>query len=766
MSEYIQKFIDAMTQAGMAPADASSIVADDKLKSYRLVGDKPRQKKGFYRLAEDTDFAYGYFGDWRVGEPRPWHAYADRKMTREERNDIEARMEARRIESERIERERQLDCAKEAQDFLLFLDNAITHPYLSKKGIGPNGSYISGDDLIIPMRDSAQVWSYQTIRPDGEKLFFGGKAGARARALWFKIPGDQIICVAEGFATGATIAECTGHTVYVTFNAGNMVACAKEIRVMHPDAKIVFCADNDHFKKDKNGIVIQTGIKKAMLAATAVDGYIAWPETHKLLKGEEKTDFNDLFLLVGAQDVKDRIDLYARKPTEIQADHLDGKPPVLVDVPGEAIAGGVSPHIPTPLPDSDWRTFLQVNKNGDIIQSSTTNLLLIMRNDERLEGVFKYNSFAKHIILNRCPPWENEQSFSVRSVADYDYIRLEAFLETAYRLKTGKNKCADAITSTAQLPVNTFNPAIDYFKSLQWDGVRRLDTWLKEYVSDGKQPAEYLSTVGRKFMCGLAARAMMPGVKFDTMIILEGKQNGGKSRLASVMSTIHGVEYFLDDFRDTDNKDSLLKIQGKLVVEFPEITTMRRTEVNELKGFLSRRTDIFRPPYDRNSIEAPRQCVFVGTVNPEGEYLKDVTGNRRYWPISCRDKLDLDNIRANMEQMHAEAAFLVKNGEQLWLNDHEYSLAEIEQSKRVQSDVWTDSIENFLRGQTFVTTDDVMSHLNIPLERRAAHECVRISKVMTLLGWESVRKRMQSGDKKRGWEKRKLVDAEIQELPL
>ena len=759
MSEYIQKFIEAMNDAGIPPSNPASIIAEDKILSYHISGDNRGTKKGFYRLAVDPDFAYGYFGDWRVGESNPWHARTERRLTKEERDAIESRMAAQRARAEQDEKDRHAEFAREAQDFLLFLDRAETHPYLTKKQIGPNGSYISGDDLIIPMMDSSQVWSFQTIRPNGEKMFFGGKAGARARALWFKIPGDDTICVSEGFATGATIAECTGHTVYVTFNAGNMVACAREIRAMHSDAKIIFCADNDHFKKDKNGVVIQTGIKKAMAAASSVDGYVAWPETHKLLIGEEKTDFNDLFLLIGGQDVKDRIDQYCRKPNEIQAEHLYGKPE-------EAIAGGVSvPTPPTPLPDSDWRSFLQLKKNGELVERSVTNLLLVMKNDERLAGVFKFDSFSKNIIIAKCPPWEDEATFKVRNLKDYDYIRLESFLETVNGLKSGRERCADAIVSTAQLPCNTFNPATDYFNALKWDGVQRLDTWLKKYVSNGDQSEEYLRMVGRKFLCGLAARAMTPGVKFDTMIILEGKQNGGKSRLANALSTINGTSYFLDDFRDIDNKDSLMKIQGKLVVEFPEITTMRRAEVNELKGFLSRQTDAYRAPYARNTMESPRQCVFVGTVNPEGEYLRDVTGNRRYWPISCRDKLDLDAIIDIMPQMHAEAAFLVKNGEQLWLNEQEYELATKQQEDRVLMDAWHSKISETLESKNWVSTEQLLEAVGIPLDRRTSNDISRVSKIMVMVGWSRERKR-DSGKLLRGWSRSNISHSMEEELPL
>jgi predicted P-loop ATPase len=219
------------------------------------------------------------------------------------------------------------------------------------------------------------------------------------------------------------------------------------------------------------------------------------------------------------------------------------------------------------------------------------------------------------------------------------------------------------------------------------------------------------------------------------MYVFEGRQYAGKSFLSRIMGTVKGEEYFLDDFRDIENKDSLMKMQGKLVVEFPEISTMRRTEVNDLKGFLSRQEDVFRPPYGRNTITAARQCVFIGTVNPEGPYLRDVTGNRRYWPVSCRDKIPLDDLKEIMPQLHAEAAFKFKNGEQLWLTEHEFNLCAIEQNKRVQDDIWIDKIAEIANGLNELTMDHIMFEMGIAIDKRTQLTYNRIMQCMVSLGF-------------------------------
>lgn len=710
--EIIESFLAAMSAAGCAPARSSDIIANDKRTSYQIAHDPKNKKKGFYKLKVDADFGFGYFGDYSQDSFFPWHSTSPKKYTQEE---IRAFAERARIAREEAEAERMggwQEKSQEAQDTLIFASLCEAHPYLTKKGVKPYGLYASGNLIIMPLRDVAQIWNYQTIDEAGNKLFL---KGGRKNGTWFEIPGDEVICICEGYATGASIHEATGHSVIVGLDAGNITVIAPKIRDIYKLNKIIICADNDQFNA-KN-----IGIEKGKEAAIAISAKLVYPEFKDL--SSKPTDFNDLHALEGLERVKDIIH---------SASKLD-----------EEAAGGVIDLLrsdsQTPGGDLlDWRSLLQKNDKG-IIQRSTTNINLFVRHEERIAGTFKHDSFAKRIILHKCPPWENENEFRVRPVADYDYFRLESFLESAYGLKATKDKCADVIQSTAQLPENTFNPASEYFLNLKWDGVSRINSWLKDFVSDGSQPDEYLSLVGTKFLCGLAARAMHPGVKFDTMIILEGKQYAGKSYLSRILATINDTEYFLDDFKDIDNKDALMKIQGKLVVEFPEMNTMRRAEVNDLKAFLSRTTDVFRPPYGRNTIESGRQCVFVGTINPEGPYLRDVTGNRRYWPIACRDSFDLDKLKEIVPHLHAEAAMLVKCGEQIWLNPEEFKIAVAEQEKRVVEDVWTDSIAEIVENCFEITTDEIMQKLEIPKERRSPNVQSRVTQTMVGFGWEPSR---------------------------
>lgn len=735
MNDIITQFIDAMSNYGIYPSNASDIKPDNKRHDFHLSGDPKAKKKGFYKLKIDGDFGVGFFGDWRTGECHSWHSKAPKRYTEQERAAFAEKLRIQREQDEAEQLAAWKAKATEAQDFMLFLSDCTEHPYLSKKGVKPYALFISGQDLIIPMRDElGDVVNYQRIRPDGEKRFL---AEARKQGTWFEISGDDTICLVEGYATGASVHEATGHTVIVAFDAGNLVAIAPHIKKKYQNKTIIICADNDHETKDRRtGESKNTGILKAIEASRLLDDCkIIYPEFTE--KDCGLSDFNDLHIKYGLDAVANRISGAKPEP--------DGVGSVL---PSES---DLQPPDPIDLIQSNaWRDQLIKNKKGDLEPRSMVNFMLIMENCDHLKGVFKHDSFSKRIIVRRPPPWEDSNKFVVRPVQDYDYIRLETFLEGFFGLKTSREKCANAIESVALNPENTFNPASEYFSSLKWDGVDRINSWIYNYVSTGEQDTAYLSLVGRKFLCGLAGRAMNAGCKFDTMLILEGKQYAGKSFLSKILGTINGVEYFLDDFKDIENKDALMKMQGKLVVEFPEISTMRKAEVNDLKAFLSRTHDVFRPPYGRNTMESGRQCVFIGTVNPEGPYLRDVTGNRRYWPVACRDKIDIPHLKEIMPQLHAQAAYLVKNGEKLWLTEDEYNLCVIEQDKRVMNDIWSDKIIDAVGGQTQVTTSDILSALGVSLDKANPIIQSRISQTMIQLGYTSARISV-GGKRRRGY---------------
>jgi len=719
--DLIHQFIDDMHKNGCAPKRQSDIKPTNKRTNYSLCDAKGNKKHGYYKLQIDGDFAFGFYGDYRLDNYFSWHSKSDKTYTKEQLEEFKHKAEVDRKAAEDETKRIHSQKAIETQEFLMFLDEAQSHPYLTKKQIEPCGTLISGENLIIPMCIGDEQWNYQRIKEDGEKLFY---AGAKLSGTYYKINGaGDTVYICEGFATGATVHMVTGATVYVAFNAGNIGHVVKLLKGRHNN--IVIAADNDH-ETIINKKKYNTGIEKAKSTGL--------PYAFPVFKdGRGLSDFNDLYIAEGKEAVIKCLQDTQSVPAKAAGDDVK-----------LAITSSTAPAV-------NWEDQFIRNKNG-IVPTSTINATLVMQNDPALRGIFCYDSFAKRLLLRKCPPWANENEFEVRGIQDHDYLPLECYLERTYGIRAAKNKCADLVEAVAHEKHNVINPACEYFSALEWDGIDRLENWLIDYVTDGEQNHEYLRIVGKKFMCGLAARAMQPGIKFDTMIIFEGEQYAGKSYLSRIMATIGDEEYFLDDFKDIENKDALMKMQGKLVVEFPEISTMRKAEVNDLKAFISRQDDEFRPPYGRNTINAPRQCVFIGTVNPEGHYLRDVTGNRRYWPVSCRKKLPIEDLRDVMPMLHAEAAHLVREGEQLWLAPDEYEVAKIEQAKRVMEDMWTDKIEELVQHAHEITTDEICLTLSLPSEKQSPLVYSRISQIMTSLGF--VPARISQGSKRvRGYKK-------------
>ena len=199
------------------------------------------------------------------------------------------------------------------------------------------------------------------------------------------------------------------------------------------------------------------------------------------------------------------------------------------------------------------------------------------------------------------------------------------------------------------------------------------------------------TAIAKRWLLSCVARALRPGCKVDTMLILEGKQGTGKS---SVLKALAGEPYFSDSRLDLASKDAFQNIQGVWVYELPELDALLKAEASEAKAFLTSTSDKYRPPYGKATVTVPRSTVFCGSVNHSG-YLKDSSGNRRYWPVVC-GKLDVVGLQRVRDQLWAEAVALYEAGEQWHLTDVESLLAEEEQELRLQADPWESAIAEWL----------------------------------------------------------------------
>jgi len=280
---------------------------------------------------------------------------------------------------------------------------------------------------------------------------------------------------------------------------------------------------------------------------------------------------------------------------------------------------------------------------------------------------------------------------------------------------------------------NTFNPVMDYLNGLTWDGVARIDRLFPDYF--GAADSDYEKAVGRKLMLAAVRRMRRPGAKFDTVPIIEGRQGSGKTSALRVL----GGDWHSDaELGRLDGKDSAGVLHGTWIMELGELTAMRKAEVDHLKAFVSRTEDRYRPPYGKTVKTYPRRCVFVGTTN-SGSYLRDVTGNRRYLPVSA-GVIDLDALRRDRDQLWAEAGVIEAAGESLVLPSHLWPAAAERQDDRLVNDPWLDRLRLHLAAspeRTRFSSQELLEFaLEVPCSRQNQHEAKRVATLMTSLGWQ------------------------------
>lgn len=311
-----------------------------------------------------------------------------------------------------------------------------------------------------------------------------------------------------------------------------------------------------------------------------------------------------------------------------------------------------------PKPD-DWKKKLKVTDKGAIAQT-IENVVLILSNDPRLEGCLAFNEMDHNIITQKSLPWRKVKGPS--QWIDADDAALRYYLERFYGL-SGKDRIFDAVNVVAQQ--NAFHPVKDYLNSCTWDGVPRVETLLIDYL--GAEDTDYTRAVTRKTLAAAVARIFRPGCKFDYMLTLRGRQGLGKSALIGKL----GGQWYSDTFTTMQGKEAYEQVMGVWIMEVGELAGMRKAEAEQIKLYISKQTDRFRPAYGRRLQEFPRQCIFIGTTN-EQQFLRDTTGNRRFWVVDTPNNPERDFWEELtpevISQIWAEAVEIYKAGEKLYLS--------------------------------------------------------------------------------------------------
>lgn len=361
------------------------------------------------------------------------------------------------------------------------------------------------------------------------------------------------------------------------------------------------------------------------------------------------------------------------------------------------ITGLVNPMV---LEESAWMIKLKASPNGGYL-STIENFKIALEYDPRLKGRIWTDAFADRVYGMAPLPWGNRTA-EINGPLDKPFVWTDAddaglrgYFEKLLRLDS-KGKLNDALAEHLQR--HSINPVTDYLKGLRWDGQPRLDTLFIDYL--GAEDCPYTRAVTRKIFTAAVARAMIPGCKFDNMLILVGPQGIGKSTILSLMAEAPTCkDLFNDSIRTFEGKEAAELIQGKWVVEIAELDAFRRSEVSTIKQFLSLRCDDYRAAYAHRSTQRMRTCVFFGTCNTN-EFLRDPTGNRRFWPVDVTSagwtEEKQNKLTGERDQLWAEAYVRFVTGERLYLSGDVETVAKQKQEAHMEANPLEGRIEEFL----------------------------------------------------------------------
>ena len=312
------------------------------------------------------------------------------------------------------------------------------------------------------------------------------------------------------------------------------------------------------------------------------------------------------------------------------------------------------------------------------VKNTLQNLTVILMNDPLLKPLV-FNQLLDGMEIKGDVPWRHPSKFW----RDADDAQLISYVDSHYGTFSARNYDIAVAKVTDD---RSYHPIREFIDNLpEWDGIKRVDTLLVDYL--GANDNEYVRAVTRKTLCAAIKRVLYPGCKFDSMLVLNGPQGVGKSTLIAKLAG----EWFSDSLNlgDTKDKTAAEKLQGYWILEIGELAGLKKAEVETLRSFLSRQNDIYRAAFGKRATPHLRQCVFFGTTNAESGYLRDTTGNRRFWPVKTPGtgkKHSWDLTPELICQIWAEALVYVKQGEKLYLSAELETLSKAEQREAMESD--------------------------------------------------------------------------------
>jgi len=338
--------------------------------------------------------------------------------------------------------------------------------------------------------------------------------------------------------------------------------------------------------------------------------------------------------------------------------------------------------------EDSWEKQLEYEPRSTVLKNSLRNLTLILKNDKNLKGIV-FNQQLDGMEIRDEVPWKHPSKYW----RDADDAQLISYVDSHYGTFSARNYQIAVAKVTDD---RSYHPIREFLEALpEWDKVKRLDTILIDYL--GADDNDYVRAVTRKTLCAAIMRVLNPGCKFDSMLVLNGPQGVGKSTLISRLAG----EWFSDSLNlgDTKDKTAAEKLQGYWILEIVELAGLRKAEVETLRSFLSRQNDIYRAAFGKRATPHQRQCIFFGTTNAESGYLRDTTGNRRFWPVKTpggSSQYSWEISDETVQQIWAEALVYVKAGERLYLDARVNQLAKMEQREAMEADEREGLVRDYL----------------------------------------------------------------------
>lgn len=701
MSDFITRFATKLVNGGIRPKRISDIKETQRFKRIASQDDKGSKASISYWLRVDYDFAFGYARDFKTGiEVRFSSHNDDPNLSRADITRIKKLQKIRQAEEELQIADRHAKIANRAKHVWSMCERDKPTPYTISRAVDVLSARTLGATLIVPMFDDIEgdIINWQRVEPDGRKRFpFGGKK----QGCWHiigQIDPTKPIIICEGWATGASIHMALGCAVVVGFDKDNMLPVAKRMREYYSGTDIIIAGDND---ENGAGQAAAEKIRKTVSAVTVV------------LPPKTGTDFNNL----PHDEIKQLIASAISPP-------LDGlSPEKKLDV--QTVEG-------------HWENMLSVDGKGRMLPMSIKNAAIYLTHHHDWKDIFKYDVFKREIMLMRQPPWEDRE-FKAKRLTDIDIVDTAITME-GYGLVLSKDRIAQAIESVADK--NSFNSAQEYFKKLEWDGVCRLETMFSDHFGSTQEHPDYLAFVATKWMTAAIKRIMQPGCKFDHVLILESESQGFyKSGAFKTLATFGDEEesYYTDaiSISEIKNPHTILKLQGVMIAELAELEGFAKTSDEMAKNWITQTEDVIKLVYDKYVTKYPRQFIFGATTNKK-EYLKDSTGNRRYWPVTVEKIIDLEKLAAERDLLWAEAVWNWKQGLYIGPTPAEEALANIEREKRLNHDPLESQVMNFI--QSIKTDDgikasDIMDRMNLHVRDRTVTLEDRIKFVLKTNGF-------------------------------